>query len=208
MECSFLCLDMAPYDDGEHTDVEPQSINQYLYCLLQINEVSDAQSISRPCHLCYKIIFTVHANQYCNKSSRIVGAINRCQILTHPPYFIHVNRNFYPFIHFFFHSFSTNCCVRRSNFCAGDSLIYCWETEVFTLLFIFHHNDKLQFILLEFTALRSISTMTLLFLPSASLLLKTFSCLQPTQLSTPPLHNHTYTHTHTNTSAQKHDSDK
>lgn len=28
----------------------------------------------------------MRANQYCNKSSRIVGAINNCQILTHPPY--------------------------------------------------------------------------------------------------------------------------
>lgn len=38
-------------------------------------------------------------------------------------------------------------------------LMHCCNTEVPAVLFIFYHNDKLQFVLLYFTALRSISTM-------------------------------------------------
>ena len=59
--------------------------------------------------------------------------------------------------------FLQQLCSPHRNFCARVFffffLMHCCNTEVPAVLFIFYHNDKLQFVLLYFTALRSISTM-------------------------------------------------
>lgn len=110
--------------------------NQYFYCLSQMNEVSGAQSISAFAQQDY---FTVHANQYCNQSCRMVGTVNERQILGPAPYFKACQLGFEDF--FFFLSLSDSRRVpRRRNFSAAafDSLPRC------AVLFIFYHNDRLQ----------------------------------------------------------------
>lgn len=92
-------------------------------------------------------------------------------------------------------------CSPQRNFCAGVFLMHCCDTEVPAVLFIFYHNDKLQFVLLYFTALRSISTMQWDNDPAISSLgasynKKQFLVVGTTEVSTLLLHTHTHTQTH------------
>lgn len=69
--------------------------------------------------------FTVHANQYCNQSCRMVATVNKCQVLGPPPYFKACQLGFEDF--FFLSLSDSRRLPHRRNFSAAafDSLLRC-----------------------------------------------------------------------------------